>query len=226
MSHVFVRGQEKPVSVGNIVCVGANYDDHNREMGRTKRVEAVLFLKPSTALIHDGGTFLIPSFSTEVQHELEMVLLIGKGGKRIEAAKAKEHIAGVAVGLDMTARDLQRAAKEHGLPWATAKGFDTSAPVSEFIPVSDGIDPDAVELTLAVNGSVRQTCNTADMILPSAAIVSYVSRFFPLSEGDLVYTGTPAGVRPVKDGDTMEIALGELTTASFDVREELETEKC
>ena len=226
MSHVFIQGQEEPVTVGNIVCVGANYDDHNREMGRKRRVEAVLFLKPASALLHDGGTFLIPSFSTEVQHELEMVLLIGTGGKRIEAAKAHEHIAAVAVGLDMTARDLQRAAKEHGLPWATAKGFDTSAPVSTFIPVGNGVDPDAAELTLAVNGSVRQACNTADMILSSFAIVSYVSRFFPLNAGDLVYTGTPAGVRAVKDGDKMEIALGELAAASFDVREELDAEKC
>lgn len=225
MSHIFMKGQDEPVSVGKIVCVGANYDDHNKEMGRTKRVEAVLFLKPPTALLHHGGTVLIPPFSTEVQHELEMVLLIGKAGKRIKAEDAPDHIAAVAVGLDMTARDLQRTAKEHGLPWAMAKGFDTSAPVSEFVPVSE-VDPDNAELFLAVNGAVRQQCNTADMILSSSAIVSYVSRFFCLEPGDLIYTGTPAGVQPVKEGERLEITLSEIVTASFSVSEELDVEKC
>jgi 2-keto-4-pentenoate hydratase/2-oxohepta-3-ene-1,7-dioic acid hydratase in catechol pathway len=226
MSHVSIEGSGEEVRVSKIICIGANYDSHNREMGRRQRVEAILFLKPLTALLHDGGTFEIPAFSTEVQHELELVLMIGTGGKRIPADKAKEHIRAVAAGLDMTARDMQRVAKERGLPWAMAKGFDGSAPITSFVPVSGDLDPDRLNLTLSVNGEVRQRADTSGMILNCASIISYASRFFSLEPGDLIFTGTPEGVAPVKDGDRMEIAIDGRTSAAFDVKEELDVEKC
>jgi 2-keto-4-pentenoate hydratase/2-oxohepta-3-ene-1,7-dioic acid hydratase in catechol pathway len=226
MAHVQVRGRREPVTIGKIVCLGANYAGHNKEMGRDNKPEAILFLKPTTAIIREGQPIVLPAFSTEVHHEVELVLLLGKGGKRISASGARSLIAAIGIGLDMTARDVQRAAKQHGLPWTMGKGFDTSAALSEFVPLTDDIDPDDLPLSLTVNGEVRQQARTSDMIHNTSALIAYISRFFTLEAGDLIYTGTPEGVGLVKAGDRLRISLGDLVNAEFGIIEELPGEKC
>lgn len=226
MGCIHIQGQEEPVHVGKIVCVGANYTEHNKEMGRADKVESILFLKPSTALLNEGQPITIPPFTIEVHHELEVVLLIGKGGKRIPTRKARNHIAAIGVGLDLTARDMQRVAKKHGLPWAVPKGFDGSAPVSKFIHLTDDIDLDDLHTTLTVNGTVRQQGHTANMLLDVCGLISYASRFYTLEAGDLIYTGTPEGVDLIKAGDVMEFGIDGLVSATYKVEEEIAVEKC
>lgn len=191
---------------GKLLCIGRNYAEHVREMGDVKDLpdEPVVFLKPSTALVASGGEICFPEQSSEVHHEVEIVAAIGRGGKNIPEAKALDHIAAYALGLDMTARDLQRKAKEKRAAWSVAKGFDTFAPLGPFTDASRIPDPQALDLQLKVNGEVRQAGSTRDMIFSFAFIVSYLSRIFTLEPGDLIYTGTPEGVGPVEVGDVLE----------------------
>jgi len=168
----------------------------------------VVFLKPPTAIIHSGESVILPAFSHDVHHEVEMVVVIGKGGKNIPRSAALDHVAGYAVGLDMTLRDVQSDAKKKGLPWTLAKGFDTSAPVSEV--VKNVADPHSLPLSLKINGELRQEGNTRSMIFSVDAIIAYLSNVFTLEEGDLIFTGTPKGVGAVARGDILEAALGSL----------------
>ena len=214
MHCVRLRGREEPIAVGKIVCVGANYGRHVEEMGR-EAAEPMLFLKPPTALAHDGDSIPYPAFSSELHHELEMVLLIGKEGCGIATERARGHVAGIAVGLDLTARDRQRLDMKRGFPWAVSKGFDGSAPVSEFVPLAAGLDPDDVRLALRVNGEARQRGATADMLLPCDRLLALASRYFTLLPGDLLFTGTPEGVGPLQPGDELEIELEGLVSARF-----------
>jgi 2-keto-4-pentenoate hydratase/2-oxohepta-3-ene-1,7-dioic acid hydratase in catechol pathway len=224
MTHISF--ENKDVRVNKIICVGANYAAHNAEMGRAGKPESFLFMKPSTALANNEEIIQIPPFTTNLHHEVEMVLLMGKGGRRIELDAALDHVEAVAAGLDLTARDLQLKAKEHGLPWTMSKGFDGSARTSPFVPVSEVGDLDNQDLLLAINGDVRQQGNTSEMLLNCASLIHYASRFFTLEAGDLLFTGTPAGVGPLVAGDKIEIALGEYSHAEFDVVEEMDVSKC
>jgi 2-keto-4-pentenoate hydratase/2-oxohepta-3-ene-1,7-dioic acid hydratase in catechol pathway len=165
----------------------------------------VVFLKPSTALLESGGTVRLPVMSRDVHHEVEMVIGIGKTGSRIAADHALDFVSGYAVGLDMTMRDVQADAKKRGHPWAVAKGFDTSAPLSPAVPKDEIADPH--NLDLRVNGSIRQSSNTGKMIFRVPDIIAYLSSVFTLEEGDLIFTGTPEGVGPVGPGDTLEATL-------------------
>jgi 5-carboxymethyl-2-hydroxymuconate isomerase len=178
----------------------------------------VVFLKPGTAVIGNGEPIVIPSISTEAHHEVELVVAIGKSGKRIARANAYAHVAGYGVGLDMTLRDIQNQAKKEGLPWAVAKGFDTSAPVSEIIPAGEIGNPHALTMSCSVNGSPRQKGSTGDMITSIDAIIEYISSIFTIEEGDLIFTGTPEGVGPVRDGDTVEAELLGFAKISHPVR--------
>ena len=189
-----------------VLCIGRNYAEHVREMGDVKDLptEPVVFLKPPSALVGTGGEVCIPEQTSEVHHEVEIVAVIGRGGKRIAEERALEHVAAYALGLDMTARDLQRKAKEAGTPWSVAKGFDTFAPIGPLVAAKRVPDPQALELRLAVNGEARQHGHTRDMIFPVARLISYVSGLFTLEPGDLIYTGTPEGVGPVQPGDVLE----------------------
>jgi 5-carboxymethyl-2-hydroxymuconate isomerase len=172
----------------------------------------VVFLKPSTALLHDGGTVVIPPLSRELHYEAEMVVIIGREGKAISRDRAMDHVEGFAVGLDMTLRDLQGEAKSKGLPWSAAKGFDTSAPVSHIVPKDRVGDPHALQLTLQVNGSTRQQASTGEMIFRIEEIIAYVSQFFTLERGDLIFTGTPQGVGEARSGDTLTATLESVGT--------------
>lgn len=206
------------VPVGKLLCIGRNYALHAAEMQSKIPAEPVVFLKPTTALIQDGVAVVLPLMSRDVHHEIELVVMIGRRGKHIAESAAESHIAGYAVGLDMTARDLQSAAKKSGRPWSIAKGFDTFAPVGMFVPATQIPDPQDLVLTLTVNGEERQHGHTRDMIFPVMKLIAYCSRIFTLEPGDLLLTGTPHGVGPVQDGDTLVAVCSGLPVLTVPVR--------
>lgn len=191
---------------GKLLCIGRNYAEHVREMGDVKELpaEPVVFLKPATALVKTGGEIAIPEQSNDVHHEVEIVAVIGRGGKNIPEEKALDHVAAYALGLDMTARDIQKKAKDNRAPWSIAKGFDTFAPLGPLTAADRVPDPQALDLQLLINGEVRQAGKTRDMIFSVAFVIAYLSRIFTLEPGDLIYTGTPEGVGPVQSGDVLE----------------------
>jgi len=207
MSSVTLRGTPSPVPVSKIICVGRNYAAHAKEMKAEIPEQPVLFLKPPSAILHDGGTIVIPKISRDLHHEVEMTVLIGRGGKNIDEHSALSHVAGYGVGLDMTLRDVQSEAKKKGLPWTLAKGFDTSAPLSEFVPAAAISDPHALEVELRVNGAVRQRGNTSSFIFRLERLISLISTHFTLEKGDVIFTGTPEGVAQAVPGDTLEATL-------------------
>lgn len=207
MATVRVHGQSKEITVSKVICIGRNFADHAKEMGAPLPEAPVFFLKPSTALLRDGGTVQLPSISTDVHHEVEMTVLLGKGGKNIPLEQALSHIAGYGIGLDLTMRDIQAEAKKKGLPWTLAKGFDTSAPISSFAQATDVHDPHDLGVQLKVNGAVRQQASTTRLIFRLEELISYVSTFITLEEGDIFFTGTPEGVAQIHAGDLLEAQL-------------------
>lgn len=190
-----------------IICIGRNYAAHAKELQHELPEAPVFFLKPETALVSSNRPFFIPDFSRELHYELELVLKICKVGKYISPRFAHTYWDEVGLGIDFTARDLQRQQSEKGLPWEMAKAFDNSAPVSRFFPKSLYDFAKGVEFRLDLNGNTVQQGNSQDMIFSPEKIISYVSRFFTLKHGDLIFTGTPAGVGPVKIGDMLEAYL-------------------
>jgi uncharacterized protein (TIGR00369 family) len=221
MPFVVVRESARRIQVGKIVAVGRNYAAHVAEMGGDEGSPPVVFFKPSTAIIHDGGTVVLPEGAGQVHHEAELVAVIGKRARRVSEERALDHVMGYAVGLDLTLRDLQAEAKARGEPWALAKGFDTSAPVSTVAPREEVGDGSGLELTLRVNGEVRQQASTSLMIRGVARLVAHASRLVTLEPGDLLFTGTPSGVGPVEPGDELEATLEKV--GSLTVRVEAET---
>jgi 2-keto-4-pentenoate hydratase/2-oxohepta-3-ene-1,7-dioic acid hydratase in catechol pathway len=207
MKSVIFRGSRESFPVGKILCLGRNYAAHAAEMGAELSKNPVIFMKPPSALIQDGGNVSIPTISSDVHHEVEMVVVIGKHGRNVVKENASKYIAGYAVGLDMTLRDVQSEAKKKGLPWTVAKGFDTSAPISKAVERSKVPNPHSLEMTLKVNGKQRQRANTREMIFKVDFLVSYLSSLFTLERGDLIFTGTPEGVGPVTAGDILEAEL-------------------
>lgn len=207
MHTVSLLGSSTVLTVGKILCVGRNYATHVKEMKADVPTAPVLFLKPATALVRSGGVIEIPTISTDVHHEVEMTVLVGRSGKRIPAGQALAHVAGYGVGLDMTLRDVQAEAKKQGLPWTLAKAFDTSAPVSEFVPAERVPDAARLSVQLFVNGELRQKGWTGDFIFRLEDLISYASNFFSLEPGDVLFTGTPEGVGPVKPRDELRAEL-------------------
>jgi len=187
-----------------IICIGRNYADHAKELNNAVPAEPVFFLKPDTAILKPGQAFFIPDFSNDVHHELELVVRINRLGKNIEERFAHRYYNEVGLGIDFTARDLQQQCKEKGLPWEKAKAFDGSAPLGGFINVTDQLDLNNINLELKLNGETKQVGNTKDMIFSIDKIIAYISQYFTLKIGDLIFTGTPAGVGPVKENDELE----------------------
>lgn len=218
MHVVEFRNSPKTLRVGKIFCLGRNYAAHAREMNAETPESPVVFLKPATALLGNGGAIVIPSLSHELHHEVEMVVAIGMGGKQIPRLNAMQHVAGYAVGLDMTLRDVQAEAKKKGLPWTVAKGFDTSAPVSLFAERDEVPNPHALALSLTVNGTLRQRSNTSHMMFRIEEIIAFLSSVFTLEEGDLIFTGTPEGVGEVTSGDILEAELESAGTLRVSVQ--------
>jgi len=198
------------VLVGKVLCIGRNYAKHAAEMNTSVPKQPVVFLKPSTAIIRAPKSILLPQLSSNVHHEVELVAMIGRTGRNIPVEISLEYVTAYAIGLDMTARDLQSEAKKKGNPWSICKGFDTFAPLGDLIPSDKVGDPQEVTMTLKVNDVVRQDGHTKDMIFSVAQLISYCSRIFTLERGDLLYTGTPEGVGPVEKGDQLEATSNRL----------------
>jgi 2-keto-4-pentenoate hydratase/2-oxohepta-3-ene-1,7-dioic acid hydratase in catechol pathway len=192
------------VHVGKLLCIGRNYVDHADEMESDVPDKPMVFLKPASAIIRSEDIVWLPPQSQTVHHEVELVVAVGEGGRNISRVDALDHVAAYALGLDMTARDLQAEAKERRHPWSVAKGFDTFAPLGPFTPAAAVADPQNLTLRLTVNDEVRQEASTRHQIFPVAKLVQYCSRIFTLSPGDLLYTGTPSGVGPVQDREVLE----------------------
>ncbi|MEE0888912.1 MAG: fumarylacetoacetate hydrolase family protein [Bacteroidales bacterium] len=187
-----------------IICVGRNYTEHIEELNNSKPESPVLFLKPDTALVKGGEAFYYPDFSNQIDYECELVIKISKIGKSIPISCAKNYYEEVALGLDLTCRDLQAEEKSKSLPWTLSKAFDYSAPISEFFSLKElGKDVQNLDFSLLKNGNIVQNANTLQMIFSVDEIISYISRFISLKVGDLIFTGTPAGVGSVKIGDKL-----------------------
>ncbi len=200
---VFTNGKTLPV--GTMYGIGQNYDKHAREMGSSlQRGEKIIFIKPSSSYVPDGGTLILPKISSEVHHEVELVVVIGRECKNINKEDAWDCIAGFGVGIDATLRDLQKYAKEKGLPWAIAKGFRTSAPISKIVPVENfERNKNDFEFELMINGETRQIGNSIDMIYSVGELIEFLSSIYDLQPGDIIFSGTPEGVGKLKDGDKL-----------------------
>jgi acylpyruvate hydrolase len=193
-----------------IVAIGRNYPLHAKELGNAVPSKPFWFLKPPSSFLQNGGTIVIPEGLTEIHHEVELGIVIGQGGKNISVSNALEHVSGYCLALDMTARIWQDEAKKKGLPWTAAKGFDTSLPLGDFVPKERVQDPANLTLWLKVNDVMKQHSSTRDMLFPVPALVSEVSKIHSLAPGDLILTGTPAGVGPVRAGDAITAGIEEL----------------
>jgi len=207
MKKIKIQNSNKEFTVGKIVCVGRNYVEHAKELGNEVPEKPVIFLKPSSALIFSGDKIIYPSFSSEMHHEVELVLLMGKKIKNGNISEAEDAIIGYGVGLDMTLRDIQNELKKKGHPWTIAKCFDTSAVVSDFILKENYQLTLNEKISLSINGTIKQGEKLNKMIFNPAQLVEYISSLMMLEEGDLVFTGTPAGVSKVNKGDKLSAEI-------------------
>jgi 2-keto-4-pentenoate hydratase/2-oxohepta-3-ene-1,7-dioic acid hydratase in catechol pathway len=201
-----------------IFAIGRNYAEHIKELNNERPDEPVIFTKPDTAIIRNNAPFYYPDFSTDIHYEVELVLRICKEGKNIEPKFASKYYDAIGIGIDFTARDLQQKAKEKGLPWDIAKGFNGSAPISDtFLPVGN-FDVNNINFSLTIDGELKQQGNTSLMLFNFDFIISYVSKFFTLRTGDLIFTGTPKGVGPVKVGNVLSASIENEKLLEFSIK--------
>ncbi|XP_032086033.1 acylpyruvase FAHD1, mitochondrial [Thamnophis elegans] len=201
----------------NIFCVGRNYAAHAKELKNALPTEPLFFLKPSSAYVREGRPIIQPYYCNKLHHEVELGVVIGKRAQTVPQEAAMGHVAGYALCLDMTARDTQEECKKKGLPWTLAKGFNTSCPVSDFVPKEKVPDPHRLKIWLKVNGELRQDGDTSDMIFPIPYIISYISGIVTLEEGDIILTGSPEGVSAVQENDEIEAGIEGLLSIRFHV---------
>jgi len=215
---VAVAGSAARFPVRRVFCVGRNYASHAREMGSDpNREPPFFFTKPADAVVPTGGAVPYPPSTDDLHHEIELVVALGAGGANIDPAKALDLVWGYGVGLDLTRRDLQAAAKDTGRPWDMAKGFDASAPCSALHPVSEVGHPAEGRIWLEVNGALRQEGNLNELIWPIADVIAYLSRFVTLAPGDLIYSGTPSGVAALKPGDRVRGGVDGVDTFELEI---------
>jgi acylpyruvate hydrolase len=200
-----------------IFCVGRNYAEHARELNNEIPDKPVIFMKPATAILRNGQPFYYPEFSRDLHYEGEIVLRIGKNGKSIQPKFAMNYIDALTIGFDFTARDLQNELKAKGLPWELAKAFDGAAAVGEMVPTL-GIEMNSLDILIKKNGQTVQKGNSAQLIFPFDKLIAFISQYFTIQKGDLIFTGTPAGVGSVKIGDILEGYLGEKLLISIPVK--------
>jgi fumarylpyruvate hydrolase len=213
-----VIGAERALAVRRILCVGQNYAAHTREMGGDPdRAPPFFFAKPADAIVPGGGAIPYPPRTADLHHEVELVVAIGRGGANIVAADARDHILGMAVGIDLTRRDLQAEAKKAGRPWDMAKGFDHSAPCTALTLLAPNTSLDQGAIELSVNGEVKQRGDLGDMIWSVPEIVAEISTYIALAPGDLIFTGTPAGVGPLVRGDTVVARIEGLPELTIEI---------
>jgi 5-carboxymethyl-2-hydroxymuconate isomerase len=209
-------GENLPI--GKILCIGRNYVDHIMELGNEAPSAPVIFMKPASSVIRSGEEVVIPAYSDNCHHEAELALLVGKTCRDISEAAAMSCLAGYGVAIDLTLRDVQDELKKKGLPWDIAKGFDTACPLSEFIPAGQVSDPQDLTITMKVNGDLRQNGSTSLMIHSAAKIISHLSSIFTLEPGDVILTGTPAGVSRVVAGDLLSAEIAGVGKVEVTVR--------
>ncbi|WP_143960788.1 fumarylacetoacetate hydrolase family protein [Litoribacter populi] len=201
-----------------VIAIGRNYTEHIAELENERPSEPVVFLKPDTAVLKNNMPFYHPDFSSNIHHEVELVLKINKEGKYIKKEFAHRYFDEIGIGIDFTARDLQQKCKDKGLPWEIAKAFNGSAPIGEFLPVSEFKDFSDINFHLDINGEERQKGNTKLMLFDFATIIEYVSQFFTLKKGDLIFTGTPAGVGKISIGDRLEAYIEDKKLLDFEIK--------
>lgn len=201
-----------------IICVGRNYVEHIKELNNEQPDDPVIFMKPETAIPLKNEPFFYPDFSSDVHHEVEILVKINRVGKNIDEKFAHKYYDEIGIGVDFTARDLQSKLKAKGLPWELAKGFNGSAPISGFVPKTDFADLQDLNFRLDVNGETRQLGNTSLMLFKIDYLISFVSRYFLLQQGDILFTGTPKGVGPVNVGDQLTAFIENKPMLTFDVK--------
>jgi fumarylpyruvate hydrolase len=207
LPSVEVRGTRDRFPVRRIFCVGRNYAAHAREMGNDDREPPFFFTKPADAVVASGSTVPYALRTKNLHHEAELVVALGSGGANVPVAMANSLVYGYAIGIDLTRRDLQSDAKDNGRPWDTSKGFDRSAPIGAIRPMSAGRLLESARIWLSVNGKIRQDANVAEMTWKVPEIIAELSTLFEIAAGDLIYTGTPAGVGPLVRGDSVEAGI-------------------
>ncbi|WP_305857544.1 fumarylacetoacetate hydrolase family protein [Balneatrix alpica] len=217
-AHRYVDGETLLHPLGKVVCIGRNYAEHAKELNNPIPTEPILFIKPSTSVTPLQEPLSLPQGLGEVHHELELAVLIGTPLRQADEATAKQAIAGYGLALDLTLRELQSKLKEKGQPWEKAKCFDGACPLSPWLRAEAVTDVQNLNLSLTINGEVRQQGNTADMLTPVYALLAYASRFFTLEPGDVVLTGTPAGVGPLRSGDQLSLSLDSLLHITSQVK--------
>ncbi|PKV63016.1 fumarylacetoacetate hydrolase family protein [Pontibacter ramchanderi] len=201
-----------------ILAIGRNYADHIAELKNEVPDEPVIFFKPDTAILKNNEPFYYPEYSQDIHHEVELILRVSREGKNIDKKFAHKYYDAIGLGIDFTARDLQAKAKAKGLPWTLAKGFNGSAPISEFLPLEQFEDLQDINFKLDVNGETRQQGNSKMMLNNFDDIIAYISRFITLKKGDIIFTGTPEGVGPVKIGDRLEGYVEDKKLLDFEIK--------
>jgi 2-keto-4-pentenoate hydratase/2-oxohepta-3-ene-1,7-dioic acid hydratase in catechol pathway len=217
MREATVLPTNEKIAINDVFLIGKNYIEDPVERVKAAAGTPVVCLKPRSAIIFEGEPIQLPAFSAQVNFEIELLILIGKGGKHIPKSLALGHVLGYGVGLDLTAHDLHQQAKTQGLPWTLCKGFDTAAPLSAFIAAERVAAPEGAVFHLDVNGERRQNGDASRMAFGIPDIISYLSTVFTLQRGDVIYTGTPAGAGPLVRGDRLRLDYEGLVTASFEV---------
>jgi 2-keto-4-pentenoate hydratase/2-oxohepta-3-ene-1,7-dioic acid hydratase in catechol pathway len=216
--YIFKDGIDRNITIGKLVCLGKSYKKHAEEMKSEVPKDPLLFLKPASSVIFDGDSIIFPKMSNCLHHEVELGVVIGKKCKNISQNMALDYVLGYCLALDITARDIQSEAKKKGRSWSVAKGFDTFAPISSVILREEVADPNNLDLWLKVNGELRQSSNTNNMIFSVERIIEYISGIMTLEPGDLIMTGTPEGVGEIKPGDVIEANLGNICFLKVNVK--------
>jgi len=217
-NYSFNRDIERELSIGKLVCLARTYKKHAQEMNSEIPKEPLLFLKPASSIIFNGDAIKIPKMSKCVHHEVELGIVIGKKCKNISKKDAMDYVLGYLVALDITARDIQTELKKKGWPWGIAKGFDTFAPISNVVLKENAPNPQNLDISLKVNGEIKQSSNTSNMIFSIEEIIEFISQIMTLEPGDLIMTGTPEGVGEIKSGDILEANLGDIFSLKVDVK--------
>jgi len=212
IQYIFKDGVERNIAIGKLVCLARSYKKHAQEMKSDIPKEPVIFLKPASSVIFDGDTIKIPKMSKCIHHEVELGIVIGKKCKNILKKDALNYVLGYLVALDITARDIQTEFKKKGWPWGISKCFDTFAPISDVVLKKDVSNPQNLDISLKVNGEVRQKSNTRFMIFSIEDIIEFISKVMTLESGDLIMTGTPEGVSEIVKGDIIEAKLGDISS--------------
>jgi len=218
LNYIFEDGAERNIPIGKLVCLARTYKKHADEMESKVPENPLLFLKPASSVIFDGESIVYPSISKCLHHEVELGVVIGKKCKDITKDRALDYVLGYCICLDITARDIQSVAKKNGWPWSIAKGFDTFAPISNIVLKEKCINPNNLDISLKVNGNVRQSSNTKNMVFSVEEIIEFISSIMTLEPGDLIMTGTPEGVGEIHRGDVLEAELGDICFLKVDVK--------